>query len=115
MSLPLQSNLFRVSFVFIVAAILFGCNATEKSKLQNAAKCGNTDLTDNKTTIIGRYSKDELVIFKCVLDFVDMPDWARSKLSSTRAIDGKQTAEWDDFIANWSYNGEYTDISIRLK
>ncbi|UWX96792.1 hypothetical protein N2K95_14295 [Arthrobacter zhaoxinii] len=40
----------------------------------------------------------------CVLHEVDMPDSVSSQMGSTRALDGRQTAEWEDFNASWSYH-----------
>lgn len=40
----------------------------------------------------------------CVLGAVNLPDSVSSQMDSTRALDGRQTAEWDGFSASWSYH-----------
>lgn len=112
---PFASLIIFVFLSLIALISLTGCERSDKTKLKNAAKCGKTDLTDSNTAIIGQYSKHELPIFKCVLDFVEAPDWVRAQLGSTRAVDGKQSAEWGNFVANWSYTGNETNITIRIK
>ena len=40
----------------------------------------------------------------CVLTAVDTPDGVISRMGSTRALDGMQTAEWDRISAYWTYH-----------
>lgn len=40
----------------------------------------------------------------CVLDELDIPDSVLTRMSSTRALDGRQTGEWDEFSASWGYH-----------
>lgn len=40
----------------------------------------------------------------CVLDELDVPDSVLTRMSSTRALDGRQTGEWDEFSASWGYH-----------
>ncbi|WP_146067188.1 hypothetical protein [Arthrobacter sp. ZGTC212] len=40
----------------------------------------------------------------CVLGELEIPDSVDSRISSTRALDGRQTAEWDEFSASWGYH-----------
>ena len=40
----------------------------------------------------------------CVLSTVDTPDAVISALDSTRALDGRQHANWDNIDAEWSYH-----------
>lgn len=40
----------------------------------------------------------------CVLSELEIPDSVGSRISSTRALDGRQTAEWDKFSASWGYH-----------
>lgn len=40
----------------------------------------------------------------CVLDALDMPDSVLSRIDSTRALDGRQTATWEDLSASWGYH-----------
>ncbi|WP_438853900.1 hypothetical protein [Agromyces sp. M3QZ16-3] len=40
----------------------------------------------------------------CVLIELETPDSVISRLDSTRALDGRQDAEWDDLAASWGYH-----------
>jgi len=40
----------------------------------------------------------------CVLDELDVPDSVLNRINSTRALDGRQTADWDNFTASWGYH-----------
>ena len=40
----------------------------------------------------------------CVLNELDVPDSVLNRINSTRALDGRQTAEWDNFTASWGYH-----------
>jgi hypothetical protein len=40
----------------------------------------------------------------CVLRQIDVPDSVISRMDNTRALDGTQTAEWDDYWASWTYH-----------
>ncbi|MSR99272.1 hypothetical protein FYJ28_10615 [Arthrobacter sp. BL-252-APC-1A] len=40
----------------------------------------------------------------CVLDELGMPDSVSSRMSNTRALDGRQEAQWGEFSATWGYH-----------
>lgn len=40
----------------------------------------------------------------CVLAELGAPSALQSKIGSTRALDGRQTDEWDGFAISWSYH-----------
>ena len=40
----------------------------------------------------------------CVLDELDTPDSVLNRINSTRALDGRQSAEWTNFSASWGYH-----------
>ncbi|MCC3278300.1 hypothetical protein LJ754_03895 [Arthrobacter sp. zg-Y40] len=40
----------------------------------------------------------------CVLRALNMPDAVDSRMDHTRALDGRQSAQWDEFAASWSYH-----------
>ena len=42
--------------------------------------------------------------FGCVFAVVSMPDSVVSQMSGTRALDGTQTASWDEMSATWTYH-----------
>lgn len=42
--------------------------------------------------------------FECLTNALDMPDSVRSRISATRALDGRQTATWDGLSVSWTYH-----------
>ncbi|GAA1217793.1 hypothetical protein [Rhodoglobus aureus] len=40
----------------------------------------------------------------CVLDELNTPDSALSLIRNTRALDGRQSADWNGFSASWGYH-----------
>jgi hypothetical protein len=40
----------------------------------------------------------------CVLDSTKMPDSVRGQFDSTRALDGMQSASWNNYSATWNYH-----------
>ena len=40
----------------------------------------------------------------CVLLGLDLPDSMVGRIEATRALDGMQTGEWDDYTATWTYH-----------
>ena len=42
--------------------------------------------------------------FECVLTQLDTPQSVQSHMGQTRAMDGMQTNQWDDFEALWTYH-----------
>ncbi|GAA1768762.1 hypothetical protein GCM10009747_32200 [Agromyces humatus] len=40
----------------------------------------------------------------CVLTELDVPDSVVTRMDSTRALDGRQTADWDQLAASWGYH-----------
>lgn len=40
----------------------------------------------------------------CVLSALDVPDSVLARMEATRALDGMQQAEWEDFNATWTYH-----------
>ncbi|MEN3123230.1 hypothetical protein [Janibacter sp. LM] len=40
----------------------------------------------------------------CVLGELEAPDYVTQHISTTRALDGQQTDEWDDIEARWTYH-----------
>lgn len=40
----------------------------------------------------------------CVFEAVDMPDGVLTRIDTTRALDGRQTAGWDGLEASWGYH-----------
>jgi len=40
----------------------------------------------------------------CVLNELDVPDSVLNRINSTRALDGRQTADWNNLTASWGYH-----------
>jgi hypothetical protein len=84
--------------------------------------CSAGDLADDDHTLIidvggeAYGSGDDIVDgLACVLDALDTPQSVISQMESTRALDGMQTAEWDDFEASWTYHpDDGVDVIITL-
>lgn len=52
----------------------------------------------------------------CVLDELDTPDSVIKRINSTRALDGRQTADWDGLSASWGYHPDNgLDIVIEVE
>ena len=57
----------------------------------------------------------EYIDVLCVLDQLEVPDSVNTRIGSTRALDGRQTATWDDFDASWGYHPDSgLDIVVEL-
>jgi hypothetical protein len=85
---------------------------------------GRTDTTlgDGGKTLIINASGDaiksiiDVQTVACVLDYLHTPAAVRSHISSTRALDGRQTDSWDGFTAAWTYHpDDGLDITIEAK
>ena len=51
----------------------------------------------------------------CVLDQLDVSDSVTNRISSTRALDGRQSAAWDDYSASWGYHPDHgLDMVIEI-
>ena len=52
----------------------------------------------------------------CVLDELDTPDSVIKRINSTRALDGRQSADWDGLSASWGYHPDNgLDIVIEVE
>lgn len=40
----------------------------------------------------------------CILEKLQVSDAVKSQMENTRAIDGRQSAEWGSYYASWSYH-----------
>jgi len=41
---------------------------------------------------------------ECALSELEVPDSVLARMNSTRALDGRQEADWDGLVASWSYH-----------
>lgn len=44
-------------------------------------------------------------IYSCIGVRVSIPAYVEDQIGRTRALDGTQDAEWDEFSASWTYHG----------
>ena len=106
----------RVRVAILLAITLTtACELSAQGKLQDAAECDNTELRDGGKSVIGEYPDYDLAGLVCMINAVGMPDWARADLQSTRPMDGRMHAEWGDFAASWSYDGDEMSMTVRIK
>jgi ribosomal protein S6E (S10) len=118
----------RYALPLIVVLALAGCatvgppsaHELEQAKLANrtliekvAAKCPalyGSDIGDEgKSLLLDTQGSDDatglnMTQLDCILIRLETPDSTRSLIDSTRALDGRQEAEWDSFSATWSYH-----------
>ncbi|MEV7605125.1 hypothetical protein AB0N65_06770 [Paenarthrobacter sp. NPDC089322] len=78
------------------------CKLSGKSSYAKLGDDGKTLSLDGK----GEDDYDGLAWadIECVLDAVNVPDYIREEMDSTRALDGTQRESWDNFAASWSYH-----------
>lgn len=83
-------------------------DAVNKCKLSGkaiSAKLGD----DGHTLSLDGQGKDDAnglawSDIECALKAVNVPDYVREQMGSTRALDGTQRESWDNFSASWSYH-----------
>ncbi|MFB9797380.1 hypothetical protein ACFFON_10600 [Arthrobacter citreus] len=46
----------------------------------------------------------EYADISCVLAELEVPDSVETRIGTTRALDGRQSADWDKFTASWGYH-----------
>lgn len=62
------------------------------------------------TLIVNTLAEDEDILglsslaLNCVYEELDVPTYISENIGQTRALDGRQNAEWDDFSVSWSYH-----------
>lgn len=95
--------------------VLTGCSA-EDSRLADAQEeCSGKNgsgmrLADDGTTLIFDMKGEEDTSggsefnLACVLNELNTPERITTHMSQTTSLDGRQTAEWDDFEVSWSYH-----------
>ncbi len=104
-----------IPFVILLVFGTSGCGNPNLDKIEKASSCENAKLADEGKSLIGEFPEYKIDGLKCVLDAVNMPEWARADLLATRPLDGRKTAEWEGLVASWSYNGDEVDLTVRLK
>lgn len=65
---------------------------------------------DARTLVLDTLSEEDdplglsTFTLECVYVSLDMPNWLQTNIGATRALDGRQQAEWDRYRADWSYH-----------
>lgn len=100
----------------VEAAAEAKAEAAEKARLAQFStalkscgiKASNVVIHDSGESIeLTRVTKYDGMTFNeltCFLAGIDAPDSVEAKIGQTRALDGRQAAEWDGFEAQWSYH-----------
>lgn len=88
------------------------CKLSSKSSY---AKLGD----DGRTLSLDGKGKEDLYglawsDIECVLKAVNVPDYVRDQMDSTRALDGTLRESWDNFSASWSYHPD-SGVSVVLR
>jgi hypothetical protein len=80
------------------------------------------DLGDaGRTLILDTQGKDDIggapmVTLGCILQELRAPDSVIAHMDSTRALDGRQTDEWDGISAAWTYHPDAgLDLTLTIK
>lgn len=104
-----------IALAGVLALALSGCSAGD-SRLQDAYdECaGDTDhglsVEDGGQTLVFDMKGDDeatggqFAHLACVLHVLKAPARVTSLMDSTRALDGRQTADWDGIEATWWYH-----------
>jgi hypothetical protein len=50
------------------------------------------------------FPRSDLDEVYCIFDELEVPDSVISQVENTRALDGRQGAEWGDYAATWTYH-----------
>ena len=75
---------------------------------------GETLIISTKPTDDDKFGISYLTL-TCVTDTLEVPKWVTESIANTRAMDGRQEAEWDDFTAQWSYHPDSgANVIIRM-
>lgn len=98
--------------VAVLALSLTGCAGF--STFQDAqAACGSPDgvrVSDNGTTLTldmmgeEEWSGANLSDVECIIRQVGVPEYIKNAIWVTRALDGRQTDEFDGITISWSYH-----------
>jgi hypothetical protein len=82
----------------------------EDAKETCAPTTSGVRIGDNGTTLIidsagaDEDPQSEIYELVCILMELDVPDSIISHMDHTRALDGRQNAEWGDYEATWIYH-----------
>lgn len=93
-------------------AAVAAAEAAKSSLFEDATRmCGAGEVTDEGRTLVADSEGEDvgsgdisLSALNCLLLRVGVPSSAKEKMYQTRSLDGRQTADWDDVEASWSYH-----------
>ncbi|MBM0255690.1 hypothetical protein [Micromonospora sp. 4G55] len=83
--------------------------ASARDKCGSGALTGESELGDQGKTLTLRGQGKEssglsYSTLECYWSELDMPDSVKAEVEATRALDGRQTGDWGDIHASWSYH-----------
>lgn len=91
-----------------------GCGLTEQEGIDLGDEDQSLTMDSESYKAIYQEGADDAQI-GCVLRALHMPDSVKSRMDNTRALDGRQSAEWDEFAASWSYHPDNgTNVVIEI-
>lgn len=105
------------AIAILAAAGFFVARALSPNPFEAAIEdCGLDELSfaayvadDGDTLILDHKGAEDLIgldydQFACVLSELDVSTSVLSRMDNTRALDGQQSASWDDYEITWSYH-----------
>jgi len=102
--------------VVAIAGTLFALRSSESPFASAVTACDLGDVSfaaqlrdDDQTLILDHKGAEDLIglditDLACILNELEIPSSVIAKMDSTRALDGRQAAEWDGIEASWSYH-----------
>jgi len=95
-----------LAIVVVAILLLRGGESRLEAAYDTCDASGQTEgvtLADNGDSIIidTSYNIDGVT---CVLNELDAPDYVLSQVESTNSLMGRQSADWGDLTASWSYH-----------
>ncbi|MDN3903438.1 hypothetical protein [Arthrobacter sp. YD2] len=92
-----------------------GCGLTEQAGIELGDEGQSLTMdTEGYDDYLGGDEADDAQV-DCVLRALSMPDSVNSRMGNTRALDGRQSAEWGEFTASWSYHPDSgTNVVIEI-
>ena len=76
------------------------CNVTETAGIDIGDNGQSISMSSEGNESAGAEYSD----ISCVLGELEVPDSVDNRIGTTRALDGRQTADWDEFTASWGYH-----------
>lgn len=89
----------RTSFKFLTRKAVWNCELRRSAYVR---------LADSNRTLVIESGGLGLPIssLNCAFKQLNMPSWVRSRIGSTRALDGEKSASWSGYKAFWTYHPE---------